>query len=201
MLPMLRFIQRKVSCTEWNREMSQLLMVLPAPPTTPQDVHGSASGTGVRPATTSDNDAIARLLASAFPDQTWTPERVAAELTQAPDVLRVFVLNDGDRIVATASARRAPDQLPGRGSVHWVGVSPDAQGRGLGRLIVSEVIDFFRSVDVSPVVLETDDERLAALSSYLGLGFIPHYADADHEQRWSLVFLALNAARHRRGDR
>jgi mycothiol synthase len=182
--------------------MSQLTMLLPAPPPTPRDPSGCAAPSAVRAATASDNDAIAGLLDSAFPEQTWTPERVAAELTAAPDVLRVFVLNDGERIVATASARRAPgDEFAGWGCVHWVGVSPDAQGKGLGRLIVTEVIDFLTSLDLSPVVLETDDERLAALSSYLGLGFIPHYVDTDHQQRWSRVFLALNAARHGKGDR
>jgi len=185
--------------------MSQLAMLLPARPVAPldpdADVPESAVASGARPATASDNEAIAHLLASVFPDQTWTPERVAAELTETPDVLRVFVLDDGDRIVATASARHNVDRFPGCGYVHWVGVSPDAQGRGLGRLIVSEVVDFFASEGLSPIVLETDDERLPALSSYLGLGFTPHYINEGHQERWSKVLLALNAARHGKGDR
>jgi hypothetical protein len=48
------------------------------------------------------------------------------------------------------------------------------------------------------VLLETDDFRLAAIKSYLGLGFVPVYrTDAaradDHEARWSAIFATLLA--------
>jgi mycothiol synthase len=50
-------------------------------------------------------------------------------------------------------------------------------------------------------VLETDDPRLPAIASYLGMGFVPLYAAPDHETRWSAVFAQLAVAwRKKRRD-
>jgi mycothiol synthase len=49
-------------------------------------------------------------------------------------------------------------------------------------------------------ILETDDVRLPAIASYLGQGFIPHYTDPDHEDRWSRVFEQLAQSRRASKD-
>jgi GNAT superfamily N-acetyltransferase len=175
--------------------MSQLAMLLPVRPSSP-----SVDPThGIRLATEADNQALADLLGASFPEFEWTAERVQDELTGFDEISAVFVLNDGDRIIATAAARHWPERFPGMGFLAWVAVDTTYRGRGLGRAIVARAIDQFVADGHWPAILETDDERLPAMSTYLGLGFIPHYLDEDHEGRWSGVFSAMNGVR--RGQR
>ena len=172
--------------------MMQLLMQLP-------DTRKSAPfGPASRIATPSDVPALASLLARAFGDETWTPQRVHEALLDDPTVTEVRVIDGEGGLVATASARRV-DRFAGQGYVHWVAAAPDQAGRGLGRGIVSHIVDRFARDGMASVVLETDDARLAAISAYLGLGFVPQYPEASHAARWSAVFVGLGAARARKG--
>ncbi|MDH2443340.1 GNAT family N-acetyltransferase [Amnibacterium sp. CER49] len=156
-------------------------------------------GRAVRRATEADEAALARLLGESFDDPTWSAERVQGELTRAADVLAVFVVEDEDGLVATASARSA-EKFPGLGYVHWVGVSPQKRGQRLGRVVVEQVVAHFDAMGIGGVILETDDVRLPALATYLGLGFVPEYLDEDHRRRWSAVFSALSGHKGRKGN-
>jgi len=42
-------------------------------------------------------------------------------------------------------------------------------------------------------VLDTDDFRLPAIRTYLGLGFMADVVEADHSNRWPAIFARLNA--------
>lgn len=172
--------------------MSQLAMLLPdgAP-------RASSRGFAVREAVHGDEAGLAQVLAAAFGDRTWSDERVQRELTGAEDVLEVFVAEDEDGIVATASARRF-EKFPGLGYVHWVAVAPEKRGQRLGRFVVEAVTEYFSRAGVPGVILETDDERLPAIATYLGLGFVPEYLADDHRPRWSQVFAALGDAQSRK---
>ncbi|MCH6472543.1 GNAT family N-acetyltransferase [Sinomonas terrae] len=176
--------------------MAQLAMLLPA-----SESYGdkTSSGWHVRKATREDNQALAVLLGAAFEDGTWTAGRVERELTGAGDVLAVMVIEDEGRIIATASARHWKERFPDAGYVHWVAVDPEMRGRRLGRAVVEAVIDFLEGRELAEVVLETDDVRLPAISTYLGMGFVPVYLDSDHCERWSRVFSNLHAAKASQG--
>ena len=141
---------------------------------------------------------LADLLGASFPEFEWTAERVQRELIGFDEISAVFVLDDGERIIGTAATRHWPERFSGTGFLAWVAVDTAYRGRGLGRAIVARAIDQFVATDLWPVILETDDERLSAISTYLGLGFIPHYLDEDHEGRWSRVFSAMNAVQRDR---
>jgi mycothiol synthase len=171
--------------------MTQLAMLLPAVP----GHLDRADAVPVREAAASDAVAVAQVLAAAFPGETWDEARVRRDLTEAPDVLAVFVAEVDDEVAATASARSVPERFPGQGYLHWVGADPRHGGRGLGRAVVSAVLQYFSAEGLSSVVLETDDERLPAISTYLALGFVPLYLGDDHQERWSAVFTALDRAR------
>jgi len=155
------------------------------------------SGCRVRPLGPGEEEALTRVLQSAFPERAWTVEWVRSALTQAPDVEAVYVVELDGRIVGTASARRVPDRFPGEGYLHWVGVDPGAQGRGLGRLATLRVLHHFRDAGVASVVLETDDFRLPAIRSYLALGFAPQPVHESHPARWRAVLEALGPAGER----
>lgn len=172
---------------------SQLAMRLPVLPS----VATAAVDSDIREATESDNEALAELLGSAFPELAWDADRVTRELTGLDEVLAVYVMERDGKLVATAAVRYWPDRFPGEGFLAWVGVSPAYQNHGLGTAIVVRTIQRFSTEKLWPVILETDDERLPAISSYLGLGFIPCYLDSDHESRWSTVFANLSKSRRR----
>ncbi len=136
-----------------------------------------------------DESSLAHVLAAAFASE-WTVQRVREELTQAPDVLAVYVATWLDQPVATASSRWLPHLYPGSGYVHWVGTHPDYVRRGLGLAVMSRLLQDFRERGYRDAVLETDDFRLPAIKTYLRCGFLPVYDvnGEDHRNRWAAIF-------------
>jgi mycothiol synthase len=152
----------------------------------------------VREATRADAAAIAQLLGEAF-EQPWDVARAQSDLFDAVEVAAVYVIEEHGRIIATASVRYHP-RFPDSGYVHWVGVDPAQRGRRLGTVVMARVMRRFAADGRTSSILETDDFRLPAIISYLGQGFIPHYAEPDHEERWSKVFEQLAQARRTKGN-
>lgn len=150
-------------------------------------------GVSQRDAEPADAAELARLLETAFVDPTWTVERVNRALLEAPDVVRTLLLCEDGKIVATASARLAPERFPGSGYLHWVAADPGRAGRGLGRAISLAVLHVFADLGCRDAVLETDDHRLPAIRTYLNLGFTPEDADPSHPERWQSIHEALAA--------
>jgi mycothiol synthase len=150
--------------------------------------------TGVELATVADAEGLARLLDESFTTEEWDTARVHRELLDDPTVEDVYVIREGQQIVATASARLMPEDHPGAGYLHWVASDPQLRGRGLGRAVTIAVMHRFAADGLAATVLETDDERLPAIRLYLSLGYVPQYPDASHVDRWSKIFRALNAA-------
>lgn len=147
----------------------------------------------LRKAQREDGPQLASLLETAFADASWTLERVNRALLEAPDVVRTLLLIEDREIIATASARLAPERFPGSGYLHWVAADPDRSGRGLGRAISLAVLHTFAELGCGGAVLETDDHRLPAIRTYLNLGFTPEEADPSHPERWQAIHEALAA--------
>jgi mycothiol synthase len=177
-------------------QMAQLVMKRPpgAAPLPPE------SPVKVREATPADAEAIGKLMALAFPELEWDAARANKDLFDAPDVPVTYVVDEGDKIIATASVRYH-ERFPGAGYVHWVGVDPAQRGRRLGAVVMARVMRRFAADGRSFSILETDDFRLPAIASYLGQGFVPHYTDPDHEERWSKVFEQLAQGRRTAGNK
>jgi mycothiol synthase len=145
-------------------------------------------------ATDADAENLARLLDASFADE-WDAAKVHRDLLDDKTVQGVYLIREDDRVVATASARLLPEDYPGAGYLHWVASDPTLRGRGLGRAVSIAVMRRFAEDQLASTVLETDDERLPAIAVYLGLGYVPQYRDASHEDRWSKIFRALNDVR------
>lgn len=153
----------------------------------------------LRVATDRDAKALARLLGAAFPELEWSGDRARRDLFGDASVAAIYVIDGPDGLLATASARyHAP--FPGVGYVHWVGVDPAVRGRALGTVVMNAAMARFVADGFSSAVLETDDTRLPAITSYLAQGFVPQYPDASHEARWSAVFAAQAAWRRARRE-
>jgi mycothiol synthase len=129
----------------------------------------------------------------------WTVEKVRERIVDRPqfDADGLYFATsdaDGGRPVASACAwwREAGDM----GNVHMVCALPSHRGRGLGRLVTLAVLHRLRERGFRSADLTTDDFRMAAIKSYLGLGFVPVYRTDperldDHEARWSAIFAML----------
>ncbi len=140
---------------------------------------------------------IARVLAGAFTDATWLPERVESVFVGDPACSATFYItrDDTDEVVATATARE-DDSFPGVGYLHFVAVSPDQRGKHLGYCVSLAVLHEFARSGLRGAVLTTDDHRVAAIVTYLRLGFAPLLAHASHAVRWEAVLKQI-ASRHR----
>jgi mycothiol synthase len=140
----------------------------------------------------------------------WTVEKVRErmiEREQFEPAGMFFATCDaeGGKPVASATAWRQPVRQRALGNVHMVCALDAHRGRGLGRLVTLAVLRYLRERGFQMADLSTDDFRLAAIKSYLGLGFVPVYLTDpdridDHEARWSAIFAKLlTPAKERNG--
>lgn len=135
---------------------------------------------------------LARLLCRAFGDVSWDETRTARALLDDRSVLATYVVTRGNALVATASVR-VLEAYPGSGYLHWVGADPGEQGKGLGTLVSLRVLRHFKEMGLRDAVLETQTFRVAAVRTYLRLGFVPeyHYDDPDGQLRWARLLPQL----------
>jgi mycothiol synthase len=94
----------------------------------------------------------------------------------------------GDQMAGTASLTRLPD-AGNTGLITWVGLRPEHQGRGLGKVLIRACLAEARRAGLATVLLVTDDHRLAAIKTYLECGFrpCPHAWDWTHRPRWRQI--------------
>jgi len=104
---------------------------------------------------------------------------------------RVLFLTYKGQPVGTATAWTKAELGPTSGYVHMVALVPEHTKKGLGRVLTAAVLDYFRDQGLRSAFLHTDDHRLAAIKTYLELGFEPMIADEDIRRRWVEVFRAL----------
>ncbi len=103
----------------------------------------------------------------------------------------LFLSLDG-RDVATTTAVEHRD-FPGYGWIHMVGIHSEARGRGLARPMVLAAMWELKRRGFTKVGLTTDDFRIPAIRTYLGLGFKPHMYHSSHPERWRAVFEQIDA--------
>ena len=140
-----------------------------------------------------DDEMLARLLRLAFADATWTLARVRGAFVDDATVKRTVVVVSRGVAAATASARLHPD-FPGSGYIHWVATDPFHAGKRLGWIASLAALREFPALGCRDAVLETDDARLAAIKTYLGLGFEPVERGPGHAERWREIQKRLAGA-------
>lgn len=101
----------------------------------------------------------------------------------------LYISKDGVDIATTTAVEKA--DFPGEGWFRMVGTRPSARGQGAGTLVMIAALHSLAARGYQSVVLSTDDERLAAISVYLSLGFEPLYLHESHECRWKAVMEKL----------
>ncbi len=94
----------------------------------------------------------------------------------------------------TCSAWHNPSEThPSGGELSWLAVDPRHRGLRIGETLCKAVISRFREAGYTDIYLKTDDFRLAAIKTYLKLGFIPVYSSAGMKGRWKKIYKDLNA--------
>jgi mycothiol synthase len=94
--------------------------------------------------------------------------------------------------IGTATAKRARGEAAA-GYVHMVAVAQTHRGHRFGRLPSLAVLHRFREWGCQSAVLDTDDDRLAAIRTYLDLGFAPDFTKAGHRERWDRILEAMTS--------
>ena len=89
-----------------------------------------------------------------------------------------FAVTPEDKPVGTASAWIYKIDEVDFGLIHWVAVSPDYQGIGIGKGLMCYTMKQMQNWH-DRAILNTHSKRLTAIRLYLDLGFLP---DAEYEQ-------------------
>lgn len=77
------------------------------------------------------------------------------------------------------------------GHIHWVAIVPAAQGRGLGKPMMSAALEVMCRRGDTAAWLETHNVRIPALNLYLQLDFAPYPRNDVEREAWRAVAPAL----------
>ncbi|MGH3959983.1 ribosomal protein S18-alanine N-acetyltransferase [Mycobacterium sp.] len=117
--------------------------------------------------TVADATRCAELEALLFPgDDPWPAAAFVREL--AAEHNRYVAARAGDVVVGYAGISRLGRTPPFEYEVHTIGVDPAYQGRGIGRRLLNELLDFAGG---DTVYLEVRTDNAAAIALYRSAGF------------------------------
>jgi ribosomal protein S18 acetylase RimI-like enzyme len=138
------------------------------------------SSLSVEPARPEDYDAIAELTVRVYVDgnlgsEQYTPQ--LADVAARAERSELLVVRDAEgRIVGSVALVLSGDfgevlESGDEAAFRMLVVDPSAQGRGVGRLLVTSCLDRARAAGKKRVVISTDPRMTAAHRLYEGLGF------------------------------
>lgn len=104
---------------------------------------------------------------------------------------RVFFLTYRGHPVGTATAWTKPELGRLSGYVHMVAIIPEHTRKGLGKVLTAAVLTYFKEHGLRSAFLHTDEHRLAAVKTYLELGFDPVVRGEKIRRRWLEVLRSL----------
>ncbi len=98
-------------------------------------------------------------------DEPWSENMLLSELNSPSAHIIVGV--EGDEVVCYGGFLQAEDEA----DVLNVAVKRELRGRGLGKLVMSELISLAKRNSVKTLTLEVREDNLPAIALYRGLGF------------------------------
>jgi GNAT superfamily N-acetyltransferase len=110
-------------------------------------------------------------------DEQW--DRLTADLIPGS---MLFVESGGEPVATACAVARAD----GWSELSWVAVGVEHRGLRLGRLVCSALLQRLLSAGHTKIFGSTQDERTAALRTYLALGFHPVYRE-EKVGRWIAI--------------
>jgi GNAT superfamily N-acetyltransferase len=120
-----------------------------------------------------------------------TPEVFDEQFGPDPQELprrQCFLLDEDDNAIGTATAWFDNDYFSEKyGRLHWVAIVPEAQGRGLGKPLLSNVLTRMRDLGDDRAYLVTQPARIPAINLYRSFGFEPHIRDERDRAVWQSI--------------
>jgi GNAT superfamily N-acetyltransferase len=132
-----------------------------------------------RPARIEDLEGLLKLYAAVDFSAAAEPFDRASEIwreTLESRHMAVFVLDDGDEVVATCTLITAPNLLRGgrrHGFLENVATHPDHRGRGFGKAVVRAAIEHAWSLDCHHILMQSGRADPRVHSFYEAVGFRP----------------------------
>jgi tRNA threonylcarbamoyl adenosine modification protein YeaZ/ribosomal-protein-alanine acetyltransferase len=149
---------------DWSRPPAPLTPLYLRRP----DAKAPAAQIRLGPLGPADAARCAELEAQLFPgDDPWPPAAFRREL--AAEHNRYVAARAGDLLVGYAGISRLGRTPPFEYEVHTIGVDPAYQGRGIGRRLLGELLDFAAG---GVVHLEVRTDNTAAIALYRSVGFV-----------------------------
>lgn len=135
----------------------------------------------IRRMTVDDIDSVVKVERSSFP----TPwERHAFEYEMEKNDAAYYLVCEIDgEVVAHCGAWFVIDQ----GTITNIAVMPDYRGRGIGRLLLQEVLDYCDNEEIESISLEVRVSNKVAIRLYEKMGFVKgsirknYYADNNED--------------------
>jgi len=151
-----------------------------------------AAGYRLRSMRRGEGSAWTRIVNEAFGDEP-RPDRFETTMRGDPAFRpeRILFITRDDEPVATASAWVEAKRGDETGVLHYVATRPDHAGKHLGAAVSVAALHRMVEENRSCAVLLTDDFRLAALKTYLRLGFEPVLVHENQRERWRAAFTVL----------
>jgi ribosomal-protein-alanine N-acetyltransferase len=123
----------------------------------------------LRPMHWSDVPAAHALEEQLFPVDAWSIETFWSELAHVPDTrCYLAAVDDADRLVGYAGVMTVADDA----DVQTVAVSPEVQGRGIGRLLLHGLLRTARERGCRQMFLEVRSDNAPAIALYESQGFV-----------------------------
>lgn len=112
-----------------------------------------------------DIPAVMAIEENVFPDTAWTAAQFWSEL--AYDDRTYLVVRAGDKVVAYGGVMVRPPTA----DIQTIAVDPDHRGEGVGRMLLSQLLDVATVSECTEVLLEVRADSAAAISLYESVGF------------------------------
>ena len=187
---MLRSIARKLLGKNTLAAVPQLLMWFPDTNSIPDN--NLPEGYKHRSFLAGDEEGWCDLLNANGQLGVWNRSRIDEERAGAlVEDGQHFIFSQGGYFVACAGVYDRDIDEGDCWEIGWIAADPDHRGLGLGRCVLANALRFTRKLEERPVYLLTDDFRLAAIKTYLKLGFVPDLSHPSYENRWRKVLFAL----------
>jgi mycothiol synthase len=124
----------------------------------------------------------------------WNDQRLRPWLLRIlPDSWFMVVHQADATVVATAMALHdASDLHPFGGELGWVAADPAHAGKGLGLAVCAAVTARLIAAGYRDIHLYTEHWRLAALKTYLKLGYLPFLYLPEMAERWRAICALLD---------
>lgn len=118
----------------------------------------------------------------------WTDRDIAARRDESwfdPAGLFLAFEADSDRLLGFHWTKVHPAESaePAIGEVYVVGIDPQSQGRGLGRILTLAGLHYLRGRELGQFMLYVEADNTAAVHTYTKLGFTNYHVDSAYARR------------------